>query len=69
MIGQGTFGIVHKAVWRGSVVAAKLINIPAGSESDINQEIEMCRYVHSHDSPMVAALHVMYIDTPENTTS
>lgn len=45
VIGEGTFGVVHKAIWRGTVVAAKLINLPSGSEADVNQEIEMCRYV------------------------
>lgn len=41
----GAFGVVHKAIWRGTVVAAKLIHLPSGSEADVNQEIEMCRYV------------------------
>lgn len=45
LLGEGTFGVVHKAIWRGTVVAAKLINLPSGSEADVNQEIEMCRYV------------------------
>ena len=44
VIGQGTFGIVHKAVWRGTAVAAKLINVPAGSEHKVTRELEMCRY-------------------------
>ena len=46
VIGEGTFGTVYRAVWRGTVVAAKVINIPAGSESTVQKEIAMCKYVY-----------------------
>ena len=41
------FGIVHKAVWRGTIVAAKILNVPSsGSDYDaVMKEIEMCRYM------------------------
>lgn len=34
VIGQGSFGVVHRAIWRGVVVAAKVI--PLASCSDAN---------------------------------
>jgi serine/threonine protein kinase len=37
-IGRGTYGVVHKAVWRGSIVAAKVLSSP--SSQDIVKEIE-----------------------------
>ena len=43
VIGEGTFGTVYRAIWRGTVVAAKVITIPAGSESTVQQEIAMCK--------------------------
>ena len=43
VVGEGTFGVLHKAIWRGTVVAAKIINIPNGSETSVMKEIEMCR--------------------------
>ena len=36
-------GDVVGAIWRGTVVAAKLINIPSGSEASVKKEIEKCR--------------------------
>ena len=45
VVGGGTFGVVYKAVWRGTIVAAKHINVPTGSESGVMKEIEMCRYM------------------------
>ena len=46
IIGQGTFGTVHKAIWRGSLVAAKVINIPAGSVGTVKGEIQAIGYVY-----------------------
>ena len=44
-IGRGTYGVVHKAVWRGSVVAAKVLCTPTiAHEEDIIKEIESFRY-------------------------
>ena len=43
VVGEGTFGTVYRAIWRGTVVAAKVITIPAGSESTVQQEIAMCK--------------------------
>ena len=48
VVGEGTFGIVHKAIWRGTIVAAKLINVPSGSEASVKKEIELCRYIIMH---------------------
>ena len=42
VVGEGNFGVVHKAVWRGTIVAAKILNIYCGSEA-VLKEIEMCR--------------------------
>ena len=28
VVGEGAFGVVHKACWRGSIVAAKVVPCP-----------------------------------------
>ena len=43
-IGQGTFGTVHKAVWCGVVVAAKVLPVPVHNQPTALAEIELCRY-------------------------
>ena len=42
IIGQGSFGTVYKAVWRGSVVAAKVIQV-GDKTSKIMGEVEKCK--------------------------
>ena len=43
LIGQGTYGRVHKAVWRGSIVAAK--ELPLGSSAKcLENELKVYRY-------------------------
>ena len=44
-IGQGTFGIVYEAVWKGTVVAAKVIALPnaKNASTQAQQEVDMCR--------------------------
>ena len=32
IIGQGSFGVVHRAIWRGSMVAAKVIALPSSAD-------------------------------------
>ena len=43
IIGQGSFGTVYRAVWRGSIVAAKVIQVGAES-SRVLSEVERCKY-------------------------
>lgn len=31
LVGEGAFGVVHKACWRGCIVAAKVVPWPVGS--------------------------------------
>ena len=38
VVGSGAFGQVHKAIWRGSVVAAKVI-VSAGNNKVVNNEL------------------------------
>lgn len=45
VIGRGTYGIVHQAIWRGSIVAAKVMPIPAPGHPEVTKEIEICRYI------------------------
>ena len=45
-IGQGSYGIVYKAVWCGSVVATKVIQLQDGNESSkVLGEVEKWRYI------------------------
>ena len=43
-IGQGAFGRVYKAVWRGTIVAAKEIPT-AGNQRVLENELSVYRYV------------------------
>ena len=62
VVGEGTFGVVHKAIWRGTVVAAKVISVPCGSEDGVIKEIEMCRYaIREHTMALfVVRLQINY---------
>lgn len=42
IIGHGSFGTVYRAVYRGSVVAAKVVQMGEESKSVIG-EVEKCR--------------------------
>ena len=42
VIGQGSFGTVHRALWRGMLVAAKIIPV-CENQDKIQKEIELCR--------------------------
>lgn len=46
IIGQGSFGTVHQAFWRGSLVAVKVIQVtPRDTKSTrVNTEIQILRY-------------------------
>ena len=48
-IGQGSFGTVHKALWRGVIVAAKVIQAIEGTcgFAKLIEEIRMTQYVSS----------------------
>ena len=45
MVGEGTFSVVHKAVWWDTVVAAKIISVPSERVSSVMKEIETCRNI------------------------
>ena len=45
-IGQGSYGIVHKAVWHGSILAAKVVALPSADRDEVMKEIEIIRYMH-----------------------
>ena len=42
VIGQGSFGTVYRAVWRGSLVATKVIQMGEESRHTVG-EVEKCR--------------------------
>ena len=43
-VGQGNFGQVFKAIWRGTIVAAKEVRI-SGNQKIIENELSVYRYV------------------------
>lgn len=43
VIGQGTFGIVHMASWRGSLVAAKVISLSPKDVGVVEREVEILK--------------------------
>lgn len=45
IIGQGSFGTVYRAVWRGSLVATKVINVQGEDITHVLHEVERCRYI------------------------
>ena len=47
-IGQGAFGKVFKAVWRGTVVAAKEVR-SAGNQKMLENELSVYRYDNLHN--------------------
>ena len=42
-IGRGSFGVVHMGIWRGTVVAVKVIHIHAGQSSKVLKEAAVMR--------------------------
>ena len=42
-IRRGSYGLVHKGLWRGTIVAAKVINISSSTQSALN-EFKVLRY-------------------------
>ena len=46
-VGEGEFGIVHKAMWHGTLVAAKILKVSnAIALGDFRSELEVLRKVH-----------------------
>jgi hypothetical protein len=43
IIDRGSFGTVHKASYRGSLVAAKVLNISGGNASSFSRESDMLK--------------------------
>ena len=41
VIGQGSFGTVYSAAWRGSVIAAKVIPVHMAKAASVTREIEI----------------------------
>ena len=49
VIGSGAFGVVYRAVWRGTIVAAKVITTPSTDRQNTTfREIQAFRYVCCH---------------------
>ena len=42
-IGQGSFGTVYRATWRGSLVAAKVIGVKESEAKQISTEVTILR--------------------------
>lgn len=48
IIGQGSFGTVHRALWRGMMVAAKVIPVSlVDGKERAAKEVELCQLAHS----------------------
>ena len=42
IFGQSSFGVVHRAIWRGSMVAAKVIALPSSADmKSVTQEFRV----------------------------
>ena len=44
VIGQGSFGTVHVASWRGSLIAAKVVPVQVSEAAPLAAEIDILRY-------------------------
>ena len=52
--GEGEFGIVHKAMWCGTLVAAKILKTSSSiALGDFRSEIEVLRRVHHPNAVQV----------------
>ena len=60
MVGQGSFGAVHKAVWRGCLVAAKIIQTQ--EKKKIKDEVEKYRQAEN----LVSYMHVASLSKLKN---
>ncbi len=52
VIGKGSFGVVHRAIWRGSLVAAKVLPM-GGVRSEVEamiREVDACRLSANFDA-------------------
>ena len=45
VIGRGSFGTVHVAAWRGSLIAAKVVPVQVSEAAPLAAEIDILRYV------------------------
>ena len=44
VVGQGQFGVVHRASWRGTPVAVKKISMMGSRKDEIEKEVAIHRY-------------------------
>ena len=44
VIGQGSFGTVHVASWRGSLIAAKVVPVQVSEAAPLAAETDVLRY-------------------------
>ena len=44
VIGQGSYGTVHVASWRGSLIAAKVVPVLMSEATSLAAEIDIMRY-------------------------
>lgn len=45
VVGRGTYGVVYRAIWRGCVVAVKVISTPVTAKEQALKEIEAFKLV------------------------
>lgn len=43
VIGQGTFGTVHRALWKGMFVAAKVVPVSVSDQDKVLHEVGLCQ--------------------------
>ena len=67
VIGQGSYGTVHKGIWRGETVALKRLPVPPGMSTQHvlqhNKDLAALRYefVHLHDWIWSELLNFSYV--------
>lgn len=51
-VGRGNFGVVYSAIWRGTIVAAKILPGGQGLSETVSKEIAVYKYIRKIRYPL-----------------